>query len=268
MGEALLKWASPRARLQWTGHFTKAPPKPITARESMAEAPGAVLQARGATALDPIRVSAASATSPTTRPVESRELRALFSAQDPKKVSTTKTWDERAAHRETQPGAEQPGIPVLRETLSTEVAAIRVRTEPPESATDAASDAASDASLAGVAGEAASNRTAVSRRRRPPLLLSSALAGAVAIGAALYLSGTPRVPPREPPRAAAATTAPPATPTPTTAIEPEPAPPPAAPEPPAPQASLQKAEEPEKKLKPRRHRKPIVDENGIGIPSN
>jgi hypothetical protein len=29
-----------------------------------------------------------------------------------------------------------------------------------------------------------------------------------------------------------------------------------------------KAETPEKRTKPRRHRKPDVDENGIGIPSN
>ena len=84
LGEALLAWASPRGRLQWTGHFTKAPPEAVAAH-SMAVPSETVLQARGGTAVDADRSPAVAATALAprasaviTRAVESREIRGLL----------------------------------------------------------------------------------------------------------------------------------------------------------------------------------------------
>ena len=49
LGEALLEWASPRARMQWTAHFTSAP-KPAAVQPSMAISPEEAAYVRKAAA--------------------------------------------------------------------------------------------------------------------------------------------------------------------------------------------------------------------------
>lgn len=250
LGEALLKWASPRACLQWTGHFTKAPPRPVSAHESIVGADGTRLQDPGGTAVDLIRAPAASsATQPTTRQIESGELRAALDMDGAPRPPTTATWDlgPAAADEEGVPS----GIPVIRQANSLEAAAIHIE---PVAAMQAS---ASPPKRPG--------------RRRASLFAMWAAVAAVAIAATFSLRGAARSSARAPqapvvapaPVVTAAAAAPPR--------EPEPvAPPPevVAPPPEAAASELPKPAAPEKKTKPKRHRRTDVDENGIGIPSN
>jgi serine/threonine-protein kinase len=251
MGEALLKWASPRACLQWTGHFTKAPPRPVSAHESIVGSDGTRLQDPGGTAIDLIRAPAAARTQPTTRQIETGELRAALSMEGAPQLPTTATWDA---------GAEDgvpSGIPVIREQGNLEAVAIHL--EPRDAGAKSSSPTVS---------------ARPRRRRRASLLLGAAAVAVVAIVAAFSIPGATRVP-APPPQVRVEV--PPRTPAPVVtaaalaATSPEGAPsaPAAPPEAAAPpEVAPTKVHEPEKKAKPKRHRRTDVDENGIGIPTN
>ena len=280
LGEALLEWASPRGRLQWTGHFTKAPPK-AAAAHSMAVPSNVVLQARGGTAVDADRSPAVAATAPTTIQMESRELRGLLGVDQPKHTATTKTWDKKGDQAPAPAVEEERGIPVPRSRDDRpEPVEIRLRSDaggPPPASPHVSAAASSD-------------EIATSRRRGPTFFITLALAGAVATGAALYLNGTLRFPrltslftarvpaaPATPLSLPATATAAPSPPTAEMAVPPSSSPRQPTPAvtlpvqgreaPPAPTAAERKPDE-EKHPKPRRRRKPTVDENGIGIPAN
>lgn len=280
LGEALLGWASQRGRLQWTGHFTKAPPK-AAAAHSMAVPSKTVLQARGGTAVDAYRSPAAGAIAPMTILMESREIRDVLGRGNAKHTATTKTWDKEGDQAPAPAVEEGRGIPVPRSRDDRpEPAEIRLR--PGVGGAPPASPRVSAA--------ASSDEIATSRRRGPSFFITLAVAGALVTGAALYLNGTlrfPRLPtlstapvpsaPAAPRLASAAATAAPSPPTAGTALPPsssstQPAPAVTLPvqgreAPPASVAAERKPDE-EKHPKPRRRRKPTVDENGIGIPAN
>jgi serine/threonine-protein kinase len=273
LGEALLEWASPRGRLHWTGHFTKAPPKAAPV-QSMAVPPETVLQARGGTAVDSDR-SPAPATVPLTRPVDPREIHELPGLEKPKHTATTKTWDEKSSEpRQSMPAAvaAERGIPMPRGPDQPAAAAAILLNpgENPAVLLRAAPELATRPS---------SNQVGVGQRRRGPVLILWTFVGAVAIGAALYLGGVLRLPRLPSLSAAPVTAGPPATsPRPSAPVPQAPAMPTPSPSKSGPTAVLPpsnvptetegRPESPEKQPKPRRHRKPTVDENGIGIPAN
>lgn len=275
LGEALLAWASPRGRLQWTGHFTAAPPKAAPVH-SMAVPAQAVLAARGGTAVDPKRSPVMAApTEPNTTPAESREIRDLLGQNAAKRTATTKTWENDPSPR--SPAEDERGIPVPR--------ARDERPDPAEIRLGFPAVAAARVASEPVSIAATSSKIVPPPRRRPSVLVALALGAAVALGAASYLKssrGLPRFPwlsaiagTRTSPSGQQPVSTPPP-PVPAT-VSPAAAPPPPSPPalPPAqpaveaePIAAERKVETPEKHPRHQRRRKPTVDENGIGIPEN
>jgi serine/threonine protein kinase len=275
LGEALLKWASPRARLQWTGHFTSAP-KAVAIQHSTVIPPEQVAHARAAVARGKSAVVTASS---STRPVGSGELREILETE-----GVEDTVDARAGAKltsETRRDAPlDPGSLVIVEEGAS---AIPVWREPSVGSQPAMVLGSKAGTIANAPPPAVSTSNSPSRqpaanseRRFPIILAGGALVAALAIGFVFVRRGTERAPERPPASPAALVPPPVSAPVPTTATPPPapaPSPTPIADSPGpirviSPDSSTPAPSAADRKTRVKRHLKPKVDENGIGIPSD
>jgi serine/threonine protein kinase len=259
LGEALLPWASPRARLQWTGHFTSTP-KAVPLQSSMA--------IRASTGdLDPEKAHG-TATGPTVPAAAARS-----GAQGSAELTTIAKAGAREKTHGPPPESRRVGTDQSESSLSLSIE---------EASVASAVRSTSSVSLS-AADLIPTGDVRVPVFRRPMFIVGAAAAAlGVALVIALLLRGSsPRTAPRTTapdeivrradPHPNASVVAPTAAPTPapapvgqpteevvrraTDAVPSEPA--------------QQSGPATEKRASPRRHRKkPSVDQNGIGIPAD
>ncbi len=275
LGEALLPWASERARLQWTGHFTSAPkPPPV---HSSVIGPELVRHARNV-------IAQRSATGPTVAvaAVPTREVSSHEFSEMPTIVS-----EGGDPERTNRPISE--GIPSARgdhssgyvHLATSELSAIPE--ERPSVAPVSVEPAASISVSVPTGTPTERPEPPVDREpfvRRPSFLVAVAVLGLLVASAIVFVvrghssSPSPRVaPPAEIERGGATALPLPAPPTVKTAEPPgtsEPAAQPASGEAAAPSSPVEApaAATPENKRPAHRKKpRPLVDQNGIGIPA-
>jgi len=286
-GEALLPWASPEVQARWTKHFTTAP-KPIKVHESMMLSAAIVSQGRGATELEPGRASPI-ASSSTTRQVGSHEMRDRMAVESDLRGGNTGnvTETDRPLHLipTALDGSLGAAIPVLRasdERAEAIPVQDRERWPAPLVATKVDEEA-----------ELARGYRRVGRGGEWQYWLLVLVAGAAGVGAVLFVRNAGHaVGPAAAPAASAAMGAAPIPVGVVRAFVPDapsknelaagsagvgppksrpsvPSPPPALPVPKPAEAQGQTSSRREERRSrsKRQHPLPLVDENGIGIPS-
>lgn len=278
LGEALLPWASERARLQWTGHFTSAPKPPpmhssIIEPELVKHAQAIIAERRGTLPTVP-------GAGIPTREVSSHEFSEMptivSEGGDPERTNRPPS--------EGIPGARTDRASGYIHFSSNEMSAVpSERGSAPPISLEEPSPSVSVSVPTGMPtappdGESSQPRAPLTRR--PGFLVALAATGLAVTGLVVVLtrgqpaSKSPRVPvPSEIEQAAparAAVAAP--TPVPPAPAAPAPVPtapvaaPPLSPEPRAAEptpAAAPEAKRPSHRKKPR----PVVDQNGIGIPA-